>query len=152
MSQGTKKHDVPQCRNCETYWGAAGPTWPARSTVMVFKGLLQRVLVLQDASPLAWSCQVSKNINPVGTDPELQRSKRSREPALQKVRLKTATDDCKGLFLFLFSREERKLNMEMEKGGANLSPAASAPASRTMLLCPKHSGAGGVSFGAGSYL
>lgn len=117
MSQGTKKHDVPQCRNYETYWGAAGPTWPARSMVMVLQGLLQRVLVLQDASPLAWSCQVSKNINPVGTDPELQRSKRSREPALQKVRLKTATDDCKGLFLFLFSREERKLNMEMEKGG-----------------------------------
>lgn len=37
--------------------------------------------------------------------------------------------------------------MEMEKGGANLSPAASAPASRTMLLCPKYNGAGWVSFG-----
>lgn len=42
--------------------------------------------------------------------------------------------------------------MEMEKGGGQTSPAASAPASRTMLLCPMHSGEGGVSFGAGSYL
>lgn len=79
----------------------------------MFKELLKIVLILQVAVTMAWSCQVFKNISP--TDPELHKSRVKQGTTTAEVGTSEQSLMIARTTFFLFSWEEGKLHMGMEK-------------------------------------